>query len=74
MEETEGTAASGSHGRFALSAMRGGGWGGLWSPFCLRCSEVVGEVIGSDLRAAFFSFAPCTTCVTSDKLLNLSEA
>lgn len=56
MEETEGTAASGSHGRFALSAMRGGGWGGLWSPFCLRCSEVVGEVIGFDLRAVFFLF------------------
>ena len=74
MEEMEGTAASGSHGRFALSAMRGGGGGGLWSPFCLRCSEVVGEVIGFDLRAVFFSFAPCTTCVTSDKLLNLSEA
>ena len=27
MEETEGTAASGSHGRFALSARQGGGWG-----------------------------------------------
>lgn len=73
MEETEGTSASGCLGRFAKSSKRGGGWGGLWLPFCLRCSEIVGKVIGFDLRAAFFSFSPHTTYVTSDKLLNLSE-
>lgn len=73
MEETEGTSASGCLGCFAKPSKRGGGWGGLWSPFCLKCSEIVGKVIGFDLRAAFFSFSPRTTYVTSDKLLNLSE-
>ena len=73
MEEAEGTSASGCLGRFALTSLQGGGWGGLGLSFCLRCSERVGKMIGFDLRAAFFSVSLRTTYQTSDKLLNPSE-
>lgn len=39
----------------------------------MRYSGIMVKMTHFDLRAAFFSFPPRASCVTSDKLLNLSE-